>query len=135
MLQAEITAGNISDKEGAIRLLEKNKDENLRKVWGDSAYQGTELRHIFASRGIELEVVKRPAGRRRIYNERWQAEWVPIERKFGVLPKRWVVERTYAWMGRNRRLSRDYEFLPETSETYLYIAMVKLMLKRLKFAF
>jgi putative transposase len=50
---------------------------------------------------------------------------------FQVLPRRWVVERTFAWLGRYRRLSKDYEELPETSETFIYIAMVHLMLKRL----
>lgn len=135
MLQATITAGHISDKEGAIKLVEKNKGKNIRKVWGDSAYQGPELQHIFGCEGIALEVVKRPAGRKRIYNEKWKVEWIPVEREFSVLPKRWVVERTFAWLGRNRRLSKDYEFLPKTSETYLYIAMTKLMLRRLKFAF
>ncbi|QHV00981.1 transposase, partial [Synechocystis sp. CACIAM 05] len=46
-------------------------------------------------------------------------------------PRRWVVERTFAWFGRYRRLSKDYEYLPTTSETMLYVAMVHLMLQRL----
>jgi len=50
---------------------------------------------------------------------------------FVVLPRRWVVERTFAWLGRYRRLSKDYEQLPETSEAMIYAAMVHLMLKRL----
>lgn len=135
MLQAKITAANISDKEGVIRLLQEKKETNLTKVWGDSAYQGHDLRHIFYCKGIELEIVKRPPGRKRLYNELWKAEWVPVKRLFSVLPKRWVVERTYAWMGKNRRLSKDYEFLPEVSQAYLYIAMAKLLLKRLNFVF
>ena len=56
--------------------------------------------------------------------------WVPVERAFSVLPRRWVVERTFAWLGRNRRLSRDYECMPDVSESYLYIGMDRLMLKR-----
>lgn len=135
MLQTKTTAANISDKEGAIKLLQESREKGLKKIWGDSAYQGQDLQHIFGSHGIELEIVKRPPGRKRIYNEQWQVEWTPIERAFSVLPRRWVVERTYAWMGRNRRLSKDYEYLPETSEAYLYIAMSKMMLGRLKFAF
>jgi putative transposase len=50
---------------------------------------------------------------------------------FVILPRRWVVERTFAWLGRYRRLSKDYEQLPETSEAMIYAAMVHLMLKRL----
>jgi transposase len=131
LLQAKITGANISDKEGAIRLLLERKGKNLKKTWGDSAYQGEDLKQRFLVRGIDLEVVQRPAGRKRIYNEQWKAEWVPIQRKFAILPRRWVVERTYAWMGRNRRLSKDYEFLPEVSEACLYAVMSKLLLRRL----
>ena len=50
---------------------------------------------------------------------------------FEVLPKRWVVERTFGWFGRYRRLSKDYEYLPTTSETMIYIVMINLMLRRL----
>ena len=57
----------------------------------------------------------------------------PPERPAGfrVLPRRWVVERTFAWLGRNRRLSKDYERLCETTETWIYLAMTRLMLRRL----
>ncbi|MBD2639465.1 transposase, partial [Synechocystis sp. FACHB-908] len=53
------------------------------------------------------------------------------QKGFEVLPRRWVVERTFAWFGRYRRLSKDYEYLPTTSETMLYVAMVHLILQRL----
>ena len=53
------------------------------------------------------------------------------QRRFVVLPKRWVVERTFAWLGHSRRLSKDYEFLPQTSEAIIYIAMTRIMLNRL----
>lgn len=102
----------------------------MKKVWADSAYQGKELQEIAIKRGVVIEVVKRPSGRVRIYNEKWQAEWVPIERGFTVLARRWVVERTFAWIGRYRRMSKDYEYLPKTSETMIYISMTKTMLTR-----
>jgi putative transposase len=63
--------------------------------------------------GAKVEVVKR------------------IKDGFEVLPRRWVVERTFGWLGRYRRLSKDYELLPEVSESIVYAAMVRLMLKRL----
>jgi len=50
---------------------------------------------------------------------------------FHVLPRRWVVERTFAWLSRNRRLAKDYERLPETGETFIYMAMSRILIKRL----
>jgi putative transposase len=102
----------------------------VKKLWADNGYQGKELKEIALSKGKELEVVKRPTGRVRIYNEEWKAEWVPLERGFTVLPRRWVVERTFAWIGRYRRMSKDYEYLPRTSETWIYACMTKTMLNR-----
>jgi len=66
--------------------------------------------------GWALEIVKRPDD----------------ATGFRVLPRRWVVERTFGWLGRCRRLSKDYEALPETSEAWIYLAMTHLMLRRLK---
>jgi transposase len=75
-----------------------------------------------------LEIVKPPS--------RWV--WVPAgeepppyPRGFIVLPRRWVIERTFAWITRNRRMSRDYEFLAETTEALIYVAMIRLMVRRL----
>ncbi len=73
---------------------------------------GTSAEQTF---GWTLEVVRKKEG----------------QKGFEVLPRRWVVERTFAWFGRYRRLSKDYEYLPTTSETMLYVAMVNLMLRRL----
>ncbi len=102
----------------------------MKKVWADNGYAGEDLREIANKRGKDLEIVKRPLGRIRIYNEEWKAEWIPIERGFTVLPRRWVVERTFAWIGRYRRMSKDYEYLTNTSEAMLYISMTKTMLTR-----
>jgi transposase len=75
--------------------------------------------------------VKRPPGRVRVYNEEWEGEWVPLERGFTVLPRRWVVERTFAWIGRYRRMSKDDEYLSKTSETWVYACMLRTMLNRI----
>jgi len=111
-------------------LLRSKNLKTVKKVWVDSAYQGQELQEQALKRGIELEVVKRPPGRVRIYNEEWRAEWVKVTRTFIVLPRRWVVERTFAWIGRYRRMSKDYEYLPKTSETMIYLSMTRTMLNR-----
>jgi Transposase DDE domain len=55
----------------------------------------------------------------------------PIVSPFAVVPRRWVVERTFAWLGRYRRLSKDYEYLTATSEAVIYLAMTRLLLRRL----
>jgi len=104
--------------------------KTIKKLWADSGYQGKELQELAQSKGKDLKVVKRPPGRIRIYNEEWKAEWIPIQRGFTILARRWVVERTFAWIGRYRRMSKDYEYLPKTSEVMIYLSMTKTMLRR-----
>jgi transposase len=81
-------------------------------------------------RGIAFQVVSRSDGGRR---RRWLPPGAtpPIVSAFAVVPRRWVVERTFAWLGRYRRLSKDYEFLTATSEAVIYLAMTRLLLRRL----
>ena len=78
--------------------------------------------------GLQAEVVKRPRS----------SKWVPVDQDpppeptgMAVLPRRWVVERTFGWLGRSRRLSKDYEALPDSEEAWVYLAMSRLMLARL----
>ena len=66
----------------------------------------------------------------RIYNDEWKAEWIPIERGFKVMPRRWVVERTFAWIGKYRRMSKDYEYFTKTSEAMIYLCMTRTMISR-----
>ena len=90
--------------------------KKLRKVWVDGTYRGAEWTSwVKEQDNIVLESVTRAEG----------------HKGFAVLPHRWVVERTLAWLNQNRRLSKDYEELPSTSETFVYVAMTRLMLKRL----
>lgn len=85
-------------------------------VWADGGYAGKLVEWVQQACGWTLEIVKRPDNMK----------------GFKVLPRRWVVERTFAWLGRYRRLSKEYERFTETSETFVYIAMVRLMARRLK---
>jgi len=90
----------------------------LRLIWADGGYAGRLLEWVWdlrLVRRIRLEIVKRSDD----------------IKGFKVLPHRWVVERTFGWLGRNRRMSKDYEGLAETSETLIYVAMICLMLRRL----
>lgn len=120
----------MSNKQGAKHLFRSKRLKSVKKVWADNGYAGEDLKEIAKKHGKDLEIVKRPAGRIRIYNEELRAEWIPVERGFTVLPRRWVVERTFAWIGRYRRMSKDYEYLAKTSETMIYLSMTKTMLTR-----
>ena len=108
---------DIQDRDGAklviVRLL--GKFPRLRLIWADAGYAGRLVEWVMAVSGWVLEIVKRPRNRHR----------------FEVLPRRWVVERTLAWLGRCRRLSKDYEALAATTEAWVQLAMVQLMLRRL----
>ncbi len=103
-------------------------NRRLKLIWADMGYRGTELKNwIEQVCQWKLEIVKRP--------RRWG--WYPEDVEpppmpsFTVLPRRWVVERTFAWIGRYRRLSKDYEYLTDSSEAMVYLAMTRLMLRRL----
>jgi putative transposase len=95
-------------------------------VWADQGYTGAFASWLHDARGWRLEVVRHPEGQLWRYGLEDRPKGV-----FRVLPRRWVVERTFAWLGQSRRLSRDYERLPATSEAVIYGAMSRLMLRRL----
>ena len=112
-----VHAANIQDRDGAKLVLTKAKDSfgRLRLIWADGGYAGKLIDWVQDTCSWILEIVKRSDN----------------VKGFQVLPRRWVVERTFAWLGRYRRLSKDYEALTETSESMIYAAMVRLMIKRL----
>lgn len=113
-----VTPANVHDTFGARRLLAGLKYfvPRLTKIWADRAYQGQNLADwCMATGGWELEVVKRPPGVRG-----WSQQ-----------PKRWIVERTFAWLLRSRRLVVNYERNMQTSETLIEVAIIRLLLARL----
>jgi putative transposase len=118
LLAVAVHPADIQDRDGARLVLESlfERSPRLRLLWGDGGYAGQLTSWVQSRAGWVLEIVKRPRD----------------SHQFEVLPRRWVVERTLAWLGRNRRLSKDYEELPDTSEAWVHIAMIHLMLKRLK---
>jgi transposase len=99
---------------------------SLGVVWADQGYTGPFAEWLHATRGCRLQVVRHPE--RQVW--RYGLEEKPTH-TFRVLPGRWVVERTFAWLGQSRRLSKDYERLPAKSEAMIYGTMTRLMLPRL----
>jgi transposase len=132
-LKAHVTAANVSDRDGArglLRRLDWRRFPRVRHGWVDQGYRGEFLDWVAQRFGVTLEVVTRPDGGRR---GRWLPPGAepPAVPAFAVVPRRWVVERTFGWLGRFRRLSKDYEFLPATAEALVYLAMSQLLLRRL----
>jgi putative transposase len=84
--------------------------------------------------GWELEVVKRPSAHAHVWMaEEQEPDWEKVlpPPGFQVVARRWVVERTFAWLNHQRRLSKDYEYLPQSSENWIYLRMSRLMVRRL----
>jgi transposase len=123
----------VGDRDGAVgllRRLDRRRFPRLRHGWVDQGYRGAFLDQVKQAFGITLEVVARADGGRR---RRWLPPGVepPAVPAFQVVPRRWVIERTFGWLGRFRRLGKDYEFLPATSEAVIYLAMIQLLVRRL----
>jgi putative transposase len=118
LLAVVVHTADIQDRDGAKLVLSKllGRFPRLHLIWADGAYAGQLVGWASALGGWLIAVVKRAR---------------PTH-SFEVLPRRWVVERTFGWLGRNRRLSKDYEELTESSEAWVQIAMIHLMLKRLR---
>jgi putative transposase len=118
ILVAAVTVASIQDRDGAKLLCRRSSGscKKLRKVWVDGAYRGELLEWVKRKFRFCLEVVLRS----------------DKQKGFVILPKRWVVERTLAWLNNHRRLSKDYERFTKTSETMIQLAMMRLMLRRLK---
>ncbi|HEU0026601.1 MAG TPA: IS5 family transposase [Ktedonobacterales bacterium] len=102
----------------------------LALIWADSAYQGPLQTWVWETLGWRLLVVGRPGGGRGLGLPADQ-EPPPRLPGFQPAPHRWIVERTFAWIGRNRRMSKEYDFLEASSEAWIYLSMIRLMLKRL----
>jgi putative transposase len=139
VLKVVVHVASLQDRQGVKLLLEPLQGvfPRLHKVWVDSGYTGKGQEWIEQAMGWEVEVVRhpwRPRGMWVVPGMEIAPEVLarfPRPRGFRHLPRRWVVERTFAWIGRNRRMSKDYAYLPATSEAWVYLSMVRVMLKRL----
>ncbi len=118
MIAVMVTTACVQDRDGLKKLLRTFglHRKKLRKIWVDGGYRGEIIKWVKHRFRYCLEVVLRSDD----------------TKGFVVLPKRWIVERTFAWLNNHRRLSKDYERYPKTSETMIQIAMIRLMLRRLQ---
>ena len=117
LLAVAVHSAGVQDRDGARLVLSRllGRFPRLQLIWADGAYGGKLVEWAKTVGGWTLELVRRPAQ----------------QHTFQVLPRRWVVERTFGWLNLQRRLSKDYEALEETTGNWIYISMTGLMLRRL----
>ncbi len=117
VVRAVVLPADIQDRDGARDVCHVAAPicPRLEQIWADGAYAGYLVDWLRDEFGWRLEIVSKP----------------PEQVGFAVQPRRWVVERTFAWLATYRRLSKDYEELPESSEAWIYAASIHLMLRRL----
>ena len=145
VLKAKVHSAKVPDQDGIKLLLEGSGDrlQRLSHLWVDAGYQGRGKEWVEKELGLSVEVVHRtpkptPEKVARIWAEEWSKEGWQIDwqrllprRGFEVLPRRWVVERTFAWLSQNRRMSKAYERLCVSAEAFVYAAMIRLLVRRL----
>jgi putative transposase len=147
VLKAMVHAANVMDQKGIKSLLKEIKDlfPRLSHLWMDAGYRGKDKGRGWVEKvlGWSVDLVERPRKPAseevlRLWAQQWsnegvEADWQKLipPRGFRVLPRRWVVERTFSWIDHNRRMSKYYERLTETSEAFIYVAMSRLMVRRL----
>jgi transposase len=117
ILAVVVHAANVQDRDGGEEVLFRmvGRFGRLKKLWADGGYAGEFVEDAKRLFGRVVEIVKRPD-----------------VSKFVVLPKRWIVERTFGWFSKYRRLSKDHETLAVSSEAMIHITMINVMLHRLQ---
>jgi len=146
VLEAKVHSAKVPDQDGLRLLLESAQARlsRLKHLWVDAAgSQGRGRRWAEEVLGLSVEVVRKPPKPvpekvAMVWAQEWAKEGEEVDwqrlmppRGFRVLPRRWVVERTFAWISHNRRMAKDYERLCATGEAFVYAAMTRLMLRRL----
>jgi putative transposase len=145
VLKAKVHSAKVPDQDGLRLLLESARAglSRLKHLWVDAGYQGRGKKWAEEVLGLSVEVVRKPQKPvpekiAKLWAQQWAKEGKEVNwqrlmapKGFQVLPRRWVVERTLAWISHNRRMARDYERLSATGEAFIYVAMSRLMVRRL----
>ena len=148
VLKAKVHSAKVLDQEGIKALLEGIGElfPRLSHLWVDAGYRGEEKGRGWVEKvlGWSVDLVERarkpaPEEVLKLWAEQWKKEGVEVDwekllppKGFQVLPRRWVVERTFSWIEQNRRMSKDYErLLCASGESFIYAAMIRLMTRRL----
>jgi transposase len=145
VIEARVHSAKVPDRDGIRLLLEPLRDRlpRLSRLWVDQGCEGRGKEWTEWALGLDVEVVRRspkpaPDEVLRAWAKAWfeegrkvTSEELPKRRGFELLPRRWVAERTFAWLTHNRRMSKDYEKLTSTGEAFVYAAMTRLMASRL----
>jgi putative transposase len=145
VLKAKVHSAKVPDQDGLKLLLDSARTavSGLKHLWLDAGYEGRGKRWVEEVLGLSVEIVRRPPKPipeevARTWAQEWAKEGQKVDwqklmppRGFVVLPRRWVVERTFSWLSQNRRMSKDYERLCATGEALIYAAMTRVMVRRL----
>lgn len=132
LLKVHVHAADVMDWDGGKALLQGVKVlfPRLQHLWTDAGYKSGFSTWVEQTLGWTVEMVQHALPAKGLMAQ-LQSQVQKVKHSFQVLARRWVVERTFAWLGKYRRFSKDYEYLPETSETLILIAMIHIMLRRL----
>ena len=147
VLRVKIHSAKVMDYEGIKTLLHRAQERfpRLRHLWVDAGYRGEDKGKDWVEKALGwsvdlVERARKPAPEEvlRVWAREWAKEGVALDweklmppKGFQVLPRRWVVERTFSWIDQNRRMSKDYERLCASGEAFVYAAMIRLMSRRL----
>jgi len=115
LLHVQVHAANIHDTKAGCDVFDRVKEKfpTLKGFSADAGYQGTSVQHVEKEMGLKIEISKK------------------IKDKWAVLPKRWIVERTFSWINNCRRMAKDFEILTCSAENFIRIAMIQIMLDKL----
>jgi transposase len=145
LLKVKVHSAKVPDQDGLKLLLQSARAalSRLKHLWLDAGYEGRGKRWAQEVLGLSVEVVRKPPKPipekvAQIWAQEWAKEGKKVDwqrlmppRGYVPLPRRWVVERTFSWLGQNRRMSKDYERLCASAEAFVYMAMIRLMVRRL----